>query len=45
MVAAKRLEQAHYLIAKQKQHPSNVYLDVSFENLSHFSLHLKSFSE
>jgi AraC-like DNA-binding protein len=33
----KRLEQAHFLIAEKKQKPSEVYLDVGFENLSHFS--------
>jgi AraC family transcriptional regulator, exoenzyme S synthesis regulatory protein ExsA len=33
----KRLQQAHFLIAEQKQKPSDVYLEVGFENLSHFS--------
>lgn len=33
----KRLEQAHYLISKQKLRPSEVHLEVGFENLSHFS--------
>ncbi len=33
----KRLEQAHDLISKQMQRPSEVYLEVGFENLSHFS--------
>lgn len=33
----KRLEQAHYLIATKKLRPSEVYLEVGFENLSHFS--------
>jgi AraC-like DNA-binding protein len=33
----KRLEQAHFLISKQNQRPSEVYLEVGFENLSHFS--------
>lgn len=37
----KRLEQAHYLIAEKKQKPSNVYLSVGFENLSHFSFTFK----
>lgn len=33
----KRLEQAHYLISKQKLRATEVYLEVGFENLSHFS--------
>ena len=33
----KRLEQAHFLIAEKQQRPSDVYLEVGFENLSHFS--------
>ncbi|QIP12142.1 helix-turn-helix transcriptional regulator [Spirosoma aureum] len=37
----KRLEEAHFLIAKRKQKPSNVYLEVGFENLSHFSAAFK----
>ena len=37
----KRLEQAHYLILKKKQRPSEVYLEVGFENLSHFSFAFK----
>ncbi|WP_343675318.1 AraC family transcriptional regulator [Chitinophaga sp.] len=37
----KRLEQAHYLILKKKQRPSDVYLEVGFENLSHFSFAFK----
>jgi AraC family transcriptional regulator, exoenzyme S synthesis regulatory protein ExsA len=37
----KRLEQAHYLIAQKKQRPSDVYLEVGFENLSHFSFAFK----
>ena len=37
----KRLEQAHYLISKRKQRPSDVYLEVGFENLSHFSFTFK----
>ncbi len=39
----KRLEQAHYLISKRKQRPSDVYLEVGFENLSHFSFTFKKF--
>jgi AraC-like DNA-binding protein len=37
----KRLEQAHYLISKHSQRPSEVYLEVGFENLSHFSFAFK----
>lgn len=37
----KRLEQAHYLISKRRQRPSDVYLEVGFENLSHFSFAFK----
>lgn len=37
----KRLEQAHYLISQKKQRPSDVYLEVGFENLSHFSFAFK----
>ena len=33
----KRLQQAHYLIAEKHQKPSEVYLEVGFENFSHFS--------
>ena len=33
----KRLEHAHYLISKKNLRPSEVYLEVGFENLSHFS--------
>jgi len=37
----KRLETAHYLIAQRNQKPSDVYLEVGFENLSHFSYAFK----
>ncbi len=37
----KRLEQAHYLIAQKCQKPSEVYSEVGFENLSHFSTSFK----
>ncbi len=37
----KRLEQAHFLISKKRQRPSEVYLEVGFENLSHFSFAFK----
>jgi len=33
---AKRLEEAHYLIKHKKQKPADFYLDLGFENLSHF---------
>ncbi len=39
----RRLEQAHYLITQQKQRPTDVYLEVGFENLSHFSNTFKDF--
>lgn len=38
---AKRLERAHYQIAVQKRRPSEVYLDLGFEDLSHFSFAFK----
>ena len=37
----KRLEQAHFLISKKKQRPSEAYLEAGFENLSHFSFAFK----
>ena len=37
----KRLELAHYLIFEKKKRPSDVYLDVGFEDLSHFSFAFK----
>jgi AraC-like DNA-binding protein len=37
----KRLEEAHFLIAEKGQKPSDVYLEVGFENLSHFSYSFK----
>lgn len=39
----KRLEQAHFLIAEKKQKPSEAYMEVGFENLSHFSAAFKQF--
>ncbi|MCK8495818.1 AraC family transcriptional regulator [Spirosoma sp. RP8] len=39
---SKRLEQAHYLMSTQNLRPSAVYLEVGFENLSHFSTAFKS---
>jgi len=37
----KRLAEAYYLIKKKGRKPSDVYLDVGFENLSHFSYTFK----
>ncbi|SEL00199.1 helix-turn-helix domain-containing protein [Parapedobacter koreensis] len=37
----RRLEQAHYLITQRHQRPSEVYLEVGFENFSHFSTAFK----
>jgi AraC-like DNA-binding protein len=39
----KRLEHAHFLIAQQRQSPSEAYLEAGFENLSHFSTAFKKF--
>lgn len=39
----KRLEHAHFLISEKKQTPSDAYLEVGFENLSHFSTSFKKF--
>ncbi len=33
----KRLELAHYQLSEKQKHPVDVYLEVGFENLSHFS--------
>lgn len=37
----KRLEEAYYLITKKGKKPSDVYLEVGFEDLSHFSFAFK----
>jgi AraC-like DNA-binding protein len=37
----KRLSEAYYLIREKGRKPSDVYLDVGFENLSHFSYTFK----
>jgi len=37
----KRLSEAYYLIREKGRKPSEVYLDVGFENLSHFSYSFK----
>lgn len=39
----KRLEQAHYLISQKNQNPTAIYIEVGFENLSHFSSAFKKF--
>lgn len=36
-----RLKQAYYLIAEKNKKPSEVYLEVGFENLPHFSRSFK----
>jgi AraC-like DNA-binding protein len=33
----RKLEMAHFLISQKKRKPSDVYLEVGFQNLSHFS--------
>jgi len=37
----KRLQEAHYQIKEQGKAPSDIYLDLGFENLSHFSFAFK----
>lgn len=37
----KRLQEAHFLIKKNKQKPSDIYLDLGFETLQHFSFAFK----
>lgn len=37
----KRLEEAYFQISKQKERPSDIYLEVGFEDLSHFSFAFK----
>jgi len=37
----KRLEEAYYLIDKKNKKPSDIYLDLGFENFSHFSYAFK----
>jgi AraC-like DNA-binding protein len=37
----KRLDEAYFQINKQHQKPSDVYLEVGFEDLSHFSYSFK----
>ncbi|GAB4022082.1 helix-turn-helix domain-containing protein [Spirosoma koreense] len=40
-LTAKRLELAHYQIREKQRKPSDVYLEVGFENLSHFGYAFK----
>ncbi|UBM59434.1 AraC family transcriptional regulator [Marinilongibacter aquaticus] len=37
----KRLEEAYYLIDRKEKRPSEIYLDLGFENFSHFSYAFK----
>lgn len=37
----RRLQEAHFLIEKKGQKPSDIYLDLGFEDLSHFSFAFK----
>ena len=37
----KRLQEAYFLIEQKKQKPSEIYLDLGFEDLSHFSFAFK----
>jgi AraC-like DNA-binding protein len=37
----KRLQEAHFLIGKKNKKPSEIYLDLGFEDLSHFSFAFK----
>ena len=37
----KRLQEAHFLIEKKKQKPSDIFLELGFETLSHFSFAFK----
>lgn len=42
-IQQKRLEEAYYLIKEKGRKPSEVYLEVGFETLSHFSYSFKQF--
>ncbi len=37
----KRLKEAHFLLTKKQQKPTDIYLDLGFEDLSHFSFAFK----
>ena len=39
----KRLELAHYHLAEKQRKPADIYLEVGFENLSHFSFAFKKY--
>lgn len=39
----KRLQEAHFLIERKKQKPSDIYLELGFETLSHFSYAFKKY--
>jgi AraC-like DNA-binding protein len=38
-----RLKQAHYLLSEKSKKPSEIYYEVGFENLSHFTRAFKQF--
>jgi AraC-like DNA-binding protein len=38
----RRLQEAYYLITEKRRKPSDVYLDIGFEDLSHFSFAFKN---
>ena len=40
-IVKKRLQEAYFLIDKKKKKPSEIYLDLGFEALSHFSFAFK----
>jgi AraC-like DNA-binding protein len=42
-IQEQRLKEAHYLISKKKIKPSDVYLEVGFESLPHFSYAFKKY--
>lgn len=37
----KRLQEAHFLISRENKRPSDIYLGLGFEDLSHFSFAFK----
>jgi AraC family transcriptional regulator, exoenzyme S synthesis regulatory protein ExsA len=37
----RRLQEAHFLLNKKRQKPTDIYLDLGFENLTHFSFAFK----
>ncbi|MDF3821531.1 AraC family transcriptional regulator [Leptospira sp. 96542] len=40
-ILEKRLDEAYFLVTQKKQRPSEFYLDLGFEDLSHFSIAFK----